>query len=603
MTTPDTHDTAPERDRQFLRPVDKDNLRWFWADYFRPRLKWLFVVFALILAQAFVYQQFLSITENGLRVIFDSGAVGDLALVCLAVFSLFAFRGIASYATQRLGVWLASDAVMDLRKDLLRHILHLDLAFFDRTAGADIIHKVYNQTEALGMFVGQQTVNAVRDIATIIVVAGYLVIKSPLLSLAAVIVPPIITLVIRVLSHQVKKRQAAAEDAFAGYLNNLEETTSAMRTVQISGQQAQEEARLMASSEAVKRVTVKLHATQALSLPALDIVSALVYVIVIGGGGFMVLHPDYDMDGAAIITFLLGMVLIFDPLRRFSQFVTRFQANLIVLDSVRDLFRERATITDAPAAVATFDTAGDIVFDQVRFAYSPDKPLFEDLSLGLAGGSVTALVGSTGSGKTTVLSLLSRLYALESGAITIGGTSINDIKVDALRGAFSVVAQDIVVFNASLMDNIRYVKPDATEAEVWAAAEAAEIAELMRARGDAPLGARGSQLSGGQRQRIGIARAFLRDAPILLLDEATSALDQQTEDRVKRALARLSAGRTTIIVAHRLSSVTDADQIIVMEAGRVAEHGTHEALVANEGLYAAMYAAQKDGYASQPPKP
>ena len=170
------------------------------------------------------------------------------------------------------------------------------------------------------------------------------------------------------------------------------------------------------------------------------------------------------------------------------------------------------------------------------------------------GGQVSAIVGATGSGKTTILSLLSRLYDVTGGRITIGGQPIDQLKVASLRGAFSVVAQDIVIFNNSIWENIRYVNPDASEADIWEAARSAEIADLIGARGDAPVGPKGAQLSGGQKQRIAIARAFLRDAPILLLDEATSALDQATEARIKSALARLSAGRTTIVVAHRLSS-------------------------------------------------
>jgi len=309
-----------------------------------------------------------------------------------------------------------------------------------------------------------------------------------------------------------------------------------------------------------------------------------------------VLEGTSGMDGAAIIAFLLGLVLIFDPARMLAQFFTKLQANLIILDSVRRLYDETPTITDSPGAVEQFDTAGDIRFEDVHFSYSTEAPLFDGLDMTLAGGRTTAIVGATGSGKTSVLSLMTRLYEVERGRITIGGTPIQDIRIRALRSAFSVVAQDIVIFNASIWENIRYVKPEASDAEIWAAAEAAEIAGLVRDRGDKPLGPKGSQLSGGQKQRIAIARAFLRSAPILLLDEATSALDQQTEDKVKASLARLSEGKTTIIVAHRLSGVTHADWIYVLDAGRIVEEGRHADLMAKRGLYAGMYEAQKGGY-------
>jgi ATP-binding cassette subfamily B protein/subfamily B ATP-binding cassette protein MsbA len=290
------------------------------------------------------------------------------------------------------------------------------------------------------------------------------------------------------------------------------------------------------------------------------------------------------------------MVMVFDPARLLALFFGSLQSNMVLLDRIRGLYDEVSRINDAPDAVEEFDTRGDIVLRDVRFSYSPDQPLFDGLDMIFEGGKVSAIVGSTGSGKTTILSLLSRLYDVEGGQITIGGQPIEQLKLRALRGAYSVVAQDIVIFNNSIWENIRYVNPDATEDEIWQAAENAEIAELIRRRGDTPVGPKGAQLSGGQKQRIAIARAFLRDAPILLLDEATSALDQATEARIKSALDRLTRGRTTIVVAHRLSSVSDADRIFVLEAGRLVEEGRHDDLLAQNGLYAQLYRAQKKGY-------
>jgi len=369
-----------------------------------------------------------------------------------------------------------------------------------------------------------------------------------------------------------------------------------MRTVKISNQEENEKKRLRKSTEDIKDLALRLQGAQALVAPTIDLASAITYVLVIGGGGWFVLKGTSGMDGAAIIAYLLGLVLIFDPARMLAQFFAKLQANLIILQSVRDLYDEAPSITDKPGAVDTFDTGGDIRFENVRFSYSPDVALFEGLDMTVAGGRTTAVVGATGSGKTTVLSLMTRLYEAEEGRILIGDTPIQDIRIRALRSAFSVVAQDIVIFNASIWENIRYVKPEATDEEIWAAAEAAEIADLVRARGDKPLGPKGSQLSGGQKQRIAIARAFLRSAPILLLDEATSALDQQTEDKVKAALARLGEDKTTIIVAHRLSAVTHADWIYVLDAGRIIEQGRHADLMEKRGLYAGMYEAQKGGY-------
>ncbi|VAV93380.1 Lipid A export permease/ATP-binding protein MsbA, partial [hydrothermal vent metagenome] len=385
-------------------------------------------------------------------------------------------------------------------------------------------------------------------------------------------------------------------NALADYINGIEETVNGMRTVKISGQEEREQQRLLASTGAIRDMMKRVQGAQALVTPSFDLSSAFIYMLVIGGGGYMVLSPGFDIDGAGIIAFLLGMVLILEPARLLALFFAGMQANLVLLDRVRQLFHERPLIVDAADAVTEFDPAGDIELRNVSFAYGDGQPLFDGLDMTFRGGQVSAIVGATGSGKTTILSLLSRLYDVTGGSITIGGQPIDKLKIASLRRSFSVVAQDIVIFNKSIWENIRYANPSAREAEVWQAAENAEIADLIRSRGEAPVGPKGAQLSGGQKQRIAIARAFLRDAPILLLDEATSALDQATEERIKAAIIRLTKGRTTLIVAHRLSAVSDADCIFVLEAGRLVEKGRHSALMRKNGLYAQLYHTQKKMY-------
>jgi len=580
----------------FFTEVDLENIRWFWNRYLMKRTPWLIVVLGLILVQGIAYQQFLSLTESGLRVIFQEGALADLVRVCAVVFGLFAIRGLTSYVVPRLSTWLAASAVMELRRDLTQRIMTFDLAYFDRTSPGDTILRLVSQAEGLSTFVGQSTVNAVRDFVTVVIVSGYLIYKAPLLFAAAIIVAPVIILILQYVSHNIKQVQRRAENVLGAYMNSLEETVNGMRTVKIANQERFEEARILRTAAEIRALAIRVQAAQATVMPAIDIASAFAYALVIGLGGYMAISPDYALDGAGVITFLIGLVMVFDPMRNLAKFFTQLQASLILLDGANSINRIHPRIRDRDGATETFDTGGEIALRYVTFAYAPDAPLFDGLDMTFAARKRTAIVGATGSGKTTILSLISRLYEIESGAITIGGTDIRDIRIESLRAAFSVVAQDIVIFNASLWENIRYVRPDATEAEIWQAAEDAEIADLIRARGDMPLGPKGAQLSGGQKQRIAIARAFLRAAPILLLDEATSALDQRTEEKVKRALARLSEGKTTIIVAHRLSAIADADLIYVLDQGQVVETGTHAELVALGGLYHGMYTTQKGAY-------
>lgn len=575
---------------------DRANILWFWHGYLKKRAHWLLVVLGMIIVQGVVYQQFLSLTESGLRVIFDSGVARDLIRICVLVFALFGVRALMSYLVPRLSIWLASGAVLEMRQDLIQHLMTLDLAYFERTPPGEIIMRLGNQAQDLSAFVGQQTVNAVRDLTTVVIVSGYLVYKSPTLFLTAAVVIPLIVVMLQFVSKRIKDIQAKAQNAMGAYMSGLEEMSNGMRTVKISGQEANERKRLYAATEEMRGLAIKLQSAQAIVMPAIDLMAAFAYVLVIGGGGYMALSGDYGLDGAGIIAFLIGLVLVFDPMRMLGQFFARLQANLVILRSVRSLFQETPSIRDMPGATDQFDTSADIVCDGVSFHYSPDAPLFENLTLTIRGGRTTAIVGATGSGKTTILSLLTRLYNVQGGQIRIGDVPIETLQIKALRHAFSVVAQDIVIFNNTIWENIRYVRPEASDAEIWAAAEAAEIADLMRARPKRAVGPKGGQLSGGQKQRIAIARAILRNAPILLLDEATSALDQTTEDKVKRALLRLGAGRTTIVVAHRLSAVTMADWIYVMDAGCVVEQGTHHDLMAQKGLYAGMYQVQKGSY-------
>ena len=575
---------------------DKDNISWFWHTYLKKRTPWLGLVMVMILIQGFAYQQFISLTESGLRVIFEKGEVAGLVGVCAMVMGIFTIRAIMSYCVPRISVWLASDSVYKMRRDLIDHMMSLDLAFFERTKSGDIILRLVNQAQDLSGFIGQTTVNAVRDAVTVIIVSGYLTWKNPLLFAMVIVVMPLITIVVRLISHGIKDIQASAENAMGNYMSGIEEMTNGMRTVKISNQEPVERIRLNTSTAEIKSLTIRLQALQALMSPTVDMLAAVIYILIIGVGGYMALSPDFQMDGAGIIAFMIGIALIFDPARRLTSFFVQMQASLIILDSLRSLYREVPTITNAPGAKESFDASGDIVLDDVTFQYSENQPLFKGVDMTFEGGKVTAIVGATGSGKTSVLSLIARLYDVSGGQVTIGGERVDQLRIDKLRQSFSVVAQDIVIFNNSIWENIRYVRPDASDEMIWKAAELVGIDKLIRDRGDAPLGPKGSQLSGGQKQRIAIARAFLRSAPILLLDEATSALDQRTEEKVREAIHELSQDKTTIMVAHRLSTVTHADKIYVLDEGSVVEQGSHAELMANEGLYAAMFTAQRNSY-------
>ena len=573
---------------------DKSNIAWFWRRYLKRKTPWLGLILALVLLEGFVLQKFLAITETGLRVIFEQGDIIDLLWICLMVFLIFTVRALVSFVVPTLSVRLASGAVLELRSDLIRHVLYMDQRFFDRTNSSDLILRFVNQVEALSQFVGRTTVEAVRDVATIVIISGYLIYKSALLFGVALLLLPIIFLLMRMVSETIKRIQAQSEQALGSYMNTIEEMSGGMRTIKMTGQEAAEVDRMISESGNIKKLAVNLHMAQALVLPSIDLSSAVVYMIVIGGGGYLALSEASALDGASIIAFLLGLVIVFDPARRLAQFFTKLQTSLILLASVRGVLQTQPDVSDEGNVSKFTDTRIDITLHDIGFSYEADQTLFDGISLQFKAGQKTAIVGSTGSGKTTLLSLMARLYDLNSGAVLFNGQDIKKFTLKSVREKFSIVAQDVVIFNKSIAENIQYADPKASAEAVRAAAKLARIDDLMIERGDQPVGPKGSLLSGGQKQRIAIARAFLKPAPILLLDEATSALDALTEQKVNASFKDLQAGKTTIVVAHKFSSVVDADHIYVLEAGKLVEQGTHADLMAKAGLYASMFSAQDD---------
>ena len=579
---------------KFFSEKDKSNITWFWRRYLKRKTPWLGLILALVLLEGFVLQKFLAITETGLRVIFEQGDIMDLLWICLVVFLIFMVRALVSFVVPTLSVRLASGAVLELRSDLIRHVLYMDQRFFDRTNASDLILRFVNQVEALSQFVGRTTVEAVRDVATIVIISGYLIYKSALLFGIALLLLPIIFLLMRVVSETIKRIQAQSEQALGNYMNTIEEMSGGMRTIKMTGQEAAEVDRMISESGNIKKLAVNLHMAQALVLPSIDLSSAVVYMVVIGGGGYLALSEASALDGASIIAFLLGLVIVFDPARRLSQFFTKLQTSLILLASVRGVLQTQPDVSDEGNVSKFTDTRIDITLNDIGFYYEADQTLFDGISLQFKAGQKTAIVGSTGSGKTTLLSLMARLYDLNSGAVLFNGQDIKQFTLKSVREKFSIVAQDVVIFNKSIAENIQYADPTASPDAVRAAAKLARIDNLMVERGDQPVGPKGSLLSGGQKQRIAIARAFLKPAPILLLDEATSALDALTEQKVNASFKDLQAGKTTIVVAHKFSSVVDADHIYVLEAGKLVEQGTHADLMAKAGLYASMFSAQDD---------
>ena len=557
--------------KPFLAKEDRKNIAWFWKKYLKSQSVWIFTILILICAQALIYQQFLKFTETGLRIIFENGQIRDLLEICLVICGAFLLRAAISYIIPAISANLAGTALHRLRTELTHHLVYMEQIFFDKTASADIILKLVNQVQAISQFVARTLVWAIRDLVTVVVISAYLIYKSPILFAAACIVLPVIFFIIQNITSRIKSIQKATENNNAKYINSIDELNSGMRTVKMTRQEKAEIDRLTQGSERLRKLSIKLLLTQVLVYPAIDLSSALVFLIVIGGGGYMVISPNFAMDGADIIAFILGLVIIFDPAKAVSQFFPKFQSNLVHLESVREILKGKneKDLEQSDSEFSNHKITAKI--ENVSFSYVEDENILNNLTMCFKNGEKSAIVGATGSGKTSIINLLTRLYEPDTGGILFNNRDIRNFSRESIRRQFSVVAQDIIIFNKSIRENILYARPESSDTAILEAARKADIDQLMITRGHEPVGPRGSQLSGGQKQRIAVARAFLNPAPILILDEATSALDSLTEEKIHRSFSELQKERTTIIVTHKFVNVEDADIIFVLEKGRLVE--------------------------------
>ena len=399
---------------RFFSERDKQNLKWFWNNYIRSRSKWLMLVFFLIIFQGFVYQQFLVLTESGLRVIFSSGKFSELIWVCLAILLIFTVRGFTSFIIPTISAKLSTSALFELRHDLTQHILRLPQSHFDKVSSGELILRLVNQVQELSTFVGQTTVKAMRDIATVVIVSGYLVYKNILLFSIAFVVIPLIALLMIAVVRRVRKMQALTESAIGKFISNIDEMKTGIRTTKMTGQEEAEAKRISGSANLIRSHTYKLMRTHALTPPVIDLSSAFVYMLVVGGGGYMALSDQFDMDGASIIAFLIGLVIVFDPARNVAQFFTQLQSSLVLLESVHSIFDVKAEQQNSGPIYSNDSEPIAIKLENVNFHYTSGSETLKNITMDIKPGTKNAIVGGTGSGKTTILSLIGRLYELNS---------------------------------------------------------------------------------------------------------------------------------------------------------------------------------------------
>ncbi|MDB5384259.1 MAG: transporter [Rhodospirillales bacterium] len=537
---------------------------------------------------------------QGIRHLIDQGFstsnASELDRAALLMFAIVAALALATGCRYYLVSWLGERIAADIRRDAYDRLLTLSPAYFEVARAGDILSRLTADIALLQSLIGSAISMGIRNTLMIIGAFGMLVATSPKLALIVAAVLPIVVAPLILFGRREKKLSRATQDRIADLGHQVEETISGIRTVQAFTQEASAHASFQVAAEssvntALKRIKVRAGLILAVILLGFGAVTFSLWV-----GGHDVVAGR--MTGGELSAFVLYAILLATSAAALSEVwgeVQRAAGAAERIDEVLDAVP--AIAAPAAPAILTRPIRGRIAFEDVHFAYPtrPTQKALDGFSLTVEPGETVALVGPSGAGKTTILQLLLRFYDPQSGTVRLDGVDIATLDPRTLREPLGLVPQDPVIFSANAWDNIRFGRPDATDAEVRAAAEQASAAGFIDALPDGfatHLGAKGVTLSGGQRQRMAIARAILRDPRVLLLDEATSALDAESEQAVQKALAALSQNRTTLVVAHRLATVRRADRIVVMEGGRIVAMGTHATLLRDGGLYGRFAALQ-----------
>jgi ABC-type multidrug transport system fused ATPase/permease subunit len=492
-----------------------------------------------------------------------------------------------------------------MRTQILERIQSLSLKFFDEREAGDLMSRLVNDTQVVNDVFSQSIVRLLSMSLTLVSIAVTMFVRNWMLALAGLAVLPIMIVATSLFAKRARTAFRKTRETIGDVSSELQENISGVREVQAFARERENVAEFQQVNRRNRDANVQAQTLTSAFSPALEIISTAALALVLGVGGFMALQGWTTVG--MIAGYMTYVRRFYRPVQAISQMWTQFQSALAGAERIFELLDTEPQIVDASDAEALPPVRGEIAFDAVHFAYKPDEPVLQDISFVAAPGQTVALVGPTGAGKTSIVSLLMRFYDVNEGCISVDGHDIRQVTHDSLRGQMSIVLQDTFLFSGTVMDNIRYGRLDATDEQVTAAAMQANAHDFISRLPDGyetDIGERGHNLSQGQRQLLSIARAILADPRILILDEATSSVDTRTELLIQKALGELLSGRTSIVIAHRLSTIRNADQVLVLDHGQIVERGTHTSLMEVQGRYYELYMSQfrREGQASAQPR-
>jgi ATP-binding cassette subfamily B protein len=523
----------------------------------------------------------------------DAAGLRGIALWMLVVFVL---GNLADAFSGWMMAGISQKALKGVRRDLFGHLQTLTLRFFDSRTAGDLMSRLTNDIDAINQAVSQ---NVVALLASVLSLAGILVAMFVLnfwLALAAVVVVPIMFWFTDFVARYTRKGFRDLQKSLGNLNGVMEEVISGQRVVKAFRRNESAIESFRVHNQEVYRSAVYANSYALLLMPLTNQLGNLFVIVIAGLGGGLALKDLVTVG--TIVTFISYGRNFINPLRQLANMYNSIQAALAGAERVFEIIDTPPEIDEGSEATPRDNVQGHVIFEDVRFSYTPEKPIIRHMTLEAKPGETVALVGPTGAGKTTLVNLLTRFYEIDGGRISIDGTDIRQIKKDDLRHELGLVLQDTFLFAASVMENIRYGRLGATDEEVIEAARMADADHFIRMMPQGyqtMLSERASNLSQGQRQMLSIARAILADPPILVLDEATSSVDTRSEARIQNALLRLMKGRTSFVIAHRLSTIRDADQLLVIKDGEIVEKGTHQQLLDQHGLYQHLYLSQFKG--------